>query len=117
MKNITKFLCLLALAISFASCCDKDDDNDHLVTMHYHETKCSDKWMTGENSPEEAVKTALTDYMMDEYEIQLDEVELSFDANIGQDCEACSCLTGRIIEVSVDESFTDELESENFFVP
>lgn len=110
MKKIG-YLFLSCFAFLVITHCTKESD---FVTMNYSESKCSDAWNTNENSSEEEVKAALKDYFITELKVGYIKLEIIFDEELAQDCEACSCTTGRIIAVDVAESHIATLEDNGF---
>lgn len=105
------YLFLSCFCILLLTHCTKESD---FVTMTYAETKCADAWMTNEGDTEEEVKAAVTEYFTDELKIGFIKLEINFDEELSQDCEACSCTTGRVIAVDVTENHIATLEDNGF---
>lgn len=98
----------LFFALIFITSCDKNE----LATMVYEETQCSDVWETSStsgNSTEEMV----INYFKETHDIELKEISIKT-VNTGAACLACTCSSGREIEVSVDDEFVTKMETEGF---
>ncbi len=111
--KLLKLSCMLVLALSLMHCSKSDDE----VTLQYHQPKCGDQWSTHQGSTDEEIIASVKAFFQTEYQIDLESVSVSFDNNIEEDCEACSCLNGKVITTTVEEQFTDELIAEGFFIP
>lgn len=80
--------------------------------MVYQETYCSDAWIsnaTNINVTEEAI----IEYFDESHRIKIEAIDIKV-VNIGQSCKACHCLSGREVEVEVDEKFIPTMENEGF---
>lgn len=110
MKNLG-YLLFSCFGLLLLTHCSKESD---FVTMNYSETKCADAWSTNEGNSEEEVKTALTDYFIMDLKVGFIKLEITFDEELVQECEACSCTTGRVIAIDVAESHIATLEDSGF---
>lgn len=106
MKNL---FCLTAFAILiFASCSKEDALQTNWYT--YNETKCADPWGHSSNvSPLVALEGHLA-----QLEIETEDTEYNAQGTEAQLCEACSCLSGGVFRVKIDEAFQDQLEALGF---
>lgn len=102
-----KSILLVAITLLFFQC-SKDD----LVTMSYYQTSCADKWGYDPDTP---TGEAVINYFDTEFGVTIETVVVTTDNSIAEACLACSCLSGKVITVEVDEEHVDLLESENFF--
>ncbi len=112
MKRIG-YLFLSCLSILLLANCTEESD---FATMVYSETKCADRWNTNENDSEEDVRNAVVDYLFTDLRIDITTIDFSFDENVAQECEACSCTTGRIITIDVEKNQVDRLEVIGFIL-
>jgi hypothetical protein len=63
------------------------------IVYYYNESQCSDVWQTGQNSTINEKKAAVKQFLIHN-KIELDTVEITSVYGLGEDCEACSCLSG-----------------------
>ena len=105
MKKL--FYCLIVLTL-LASC-----EKGELIEMKYHQTYCADAWELGSSATEEEISETVTRYLKD-LDIKVKEVSMN-DEGQAQFCNACSCTSGNIIVVKVDELFQTDLENLGFF--
>jgi hypothetical protein len=104
--NLISLLSLLAL-FTFTSC-EKTDGS--IVDFVYGETQCADPW--GEASDDDKLKVVIEDYLADQ---GIDIISINFTAFDGQiHCQACTCSSGRDIELRASEDFTTKLEGLGF---
>lgn len=102
---------LLALLPLLSSCNKEETETD--LWFRYAQTKCADSW----DAPPVLFVTleeSVAQYFVNETEIIVEEIEVLPEAEEGEDCEACSCKTGTVIRVRVDEEFAEEMTAEGF---
>ncbi len=100
MKTTSLIELFLAFFISISSC-------DHEINQgiyYWDQTKCSDPWNTGENDSDAKTATALRTYF-DSLDIHVLEVNFESLPNDGKvSCDACHCLSGMRILISIPDS-------------
>jgi hypothetical protein len=108
MKTSHLITLLSLLGLLFFTSCEKGDGN--IVDFVYGETQCADPW--GGAADDEVLKGLIEDYLSDE---GIDIISVDFTPYDGQiHCQACTCSSGRDIEVRASEEFTDKLEALGF---
>lgn len=101
------FLLSLLTLLSFTSC---DKLEGSIVDFVYAETQCADPW--GNAADDDDLRKAIEDYLSDE---GIDVVSLDFTAYDGLNhCQACSCSSGRDIEITASEDLTTKLGALGF---
>jgi len=109
--KLLKLAGVLMLALSMMYCSKSEEK----VTLQYYQTKCADQWSSNQNSTNDEIIASIKTFFETEYQINLENLSIN-NGTVGQDCEACDCLTGRVITAIVDEQFIDELTAEGFFI-
>ncbi|MGB1121592.1 MAG: hypothetical protein ACPG3Z_06325 [Saprospiraceae bacterium] len=102
-----RILFLFAALIFTMSCGDKKS-----VTMTYVETHCSDVWLV-HKTDDNTIEQAINIYFDSNHDIKLGNIDIDV-VSTGPFCYACTCASGRIISVEVDEQFVTILEAEGF---
>ena len=107
MKKYLMMLLLVSVVVFWA--CDDDEDG---MSMQYIETQCDNPW--GDATTQENyivdVKTYLEGSGIKVLTIYIDV----YDETVGENCNECSCLTGRNIIVSVPPADVDEAKELGF---
>ncbi|MFT4665862.1 MAG: hypothetical protein ACI8YQ_001103 [Polaribacter sp.] len=111
--KLIKLIGILVLALSMMHCSKSEEE----VSLQYNQTQCADPWSTNGGSTDEEVIASIKTYFETEYQINLENISISFDNNITEVCLACVCLSGSVITVTAAEQFSDDLEAEGFFIP
>lgn len=104
-------LMLFVVSIAFFWACDDEEDG---MSMLYVETQCANPWdasTTQENYILE-VKTYLEAYGIKVITIYIDV----YDETAGENCNECSCLTGRNIIVNVPPYDVDDAKELGFTI-
>ncbi len=105
-----KIFSLIIIALVIVPSCNKEKNE---IKYFWKETFCSNPWMDDYDKTEEEVKAIVIDYLASE-KIKVKEVEIEFNANQAQTCEACTCLTGNNIIVITDNKYEKKLTALNF---
>jgi len=98
----------LLFALVFITSCGETE----LITMVYAETQCSDVWDVNPTSGA-STEEMVINFFDETYDIDVKNISIEV-VNTGAFCQACSCPSGREIEVSVDEKFVSKMEEEGF---
>ena len=98
---------LMLLMLLFLTNCD----NNEFVLMTYSETACSDAWRSYEMNT--TTEVAVINYFREELGVEIEDINIKVIFN-DPFCYACSCATGREIQVWVDEKYVHTLEAEGF---
>ncbi len=108
MKTTHLIPLLSLIGLLAFSACQKTDGS--MVDYLYAETQCADPW--GNNQDDAALRQLIEDYLSDE---GVDVVSLAFSAYDGLiHCEACSCPSGRNVELRASEDFEKKLKNLGF---
>ena len=97
MKTLT-MLSLFVLLL--ASCTEKEE----LETYSYSQTSCADKWGTSAN--DSITRKNLIHYL-DSLKLYVADVTIKQET-AGMTCQACNCLTGRVIYVTTFEAMKEQ---------
>jgi len=107
-----KYLIFAFVAIMLScTSCDNNSTDDY-TWYFYNETQCADPWQTGIGSPTQDIETAVGNYL-DGLDINYDAINVDT-SGTPEICLACSCLSGRIINVKADPANNVELIGINF---
>jgi len=106
MKKYVLLLLIMGLLFSW-SC---SDDNKDAVSMEFEETNCDNPWDAGPGSANyiKEVRTHIESNDITVYTIFIERF------SEGEICQACNCLTGRKIVISIPESDEEKAESLGF---
>lgn len=112
MKHLI-FILLSFITLFFMNCDDTDSTTS--IWYQYNETQCADAWQTGIGSPIADVETAVENYFSN---LNIDIEEITVDTSgTPEVCLACMCLSGRLINIKVDDSHEAAVLAEGFFIP
>jgi hypothetical protein len=107
---MNKLYIFIIVFVIFSSC--KKDKQ--LSTFYWDETGCSDPWKQVGGDTEEERKRSIENYL-EELNINIEKIEFEFDSAKGEFCEACNCLTGRVIIVTVSRSDKRKMKKLEFY--
>lgn len=111
MRTKAILFLLIGFFVLFNSC---DPDDEEGISMRYDETKCDNPWAT---LPEEGDYLVDVRYYLEQQGITVLSIFVStYDENIGEGCDECSCLTGRHIVISIPTEDAYEAEDLGFYV-
>lgn len=97
MKHYLIFTILLLLSLQS---CQDDNTPVNQLEFYWDQTSCADPWSTGSNGSNEATRQAVENYL--EQEDVHGAVVTSITSNgVQVVCSACSCTTGKRINVEV----------------
>jgi len=102
---------IIVLFITSTTSCTKENN---LEMFFWALTKCaSEPWETSNNTEDE-IKLTVINYLKDE-DIEVNTIEIEFDKNLHQSCEACICNSGdKIIVTLLDEGDNIKIEALGF---
>jgi hypothetical protein len=104
-------LYIFIIVFAIFSSCKKEKD---LCTFYWIETGCSDPWKQVSGDTEEERKWAIENYLEDQ-NVNVVKIEFEFDSTKEEFCEACNCLTGRVIIVAVSRADKRKMEKLEFY--
>jgi hypothetical protein len=109
MKKYLLMLLLVSVAVFWA--CDNEEEG---MSMQYVETQCANPWdaSAAQENYIVAVRSYLENNGIKVISISIDVYDETGDEN----CNACSCLTGRNIVVSVPPYDVDEAKELGFTI-
>lgn len=79
--------------------CNKEKNE---IEYHWKETWCSNPWNDNSENTEAEVKAFVIDYL-DSEKVEVKEIVIKFNEAQAQLCEACTCLSGNNIIVTINE--------------
>ena len=106
--NAFKFLALLVFLSIVTLSCQSGSSK-----MIYLETKCADIWQTKENTPTDVLISKVSDYLSQQG-IEFEEIEVIMNEEYAQNCEACVCMSGRVIRLSATGKHVEGLNNLGF---
>jgi hypothetical protein len=104
-------LMLLFVSIAFFWACNEEEDG---MSMQYVETHCANPWDTSSTQENYIVEVR---FYLEEHGIKVLSIYIDvYDETVGENCNECSCLTGRNIIVSVPPADVDEAKELGFTI-
>ncbi|MEM6319497.1 MAG: hypothetical protein AAF960_17630 [Bacteroidota bacterium] len=116
MKFLQKSsIALIILLPLLLTNCEKDNQT---VSLWYLESKCGpapwDAYV--DFGKPTLVVDAVEQYLANDLSITEVEITYKFEASVAEQCEACSCKSGNVVEVLVNEEHVEALEEVGFEV-
>ncbi|MBL4624447.1 MAG: hypothetical protein JKY42_04840, partial [Flavobacteriales bacterium] len=87
--------------------CQKEKSS---IDFYFDQTLCSDPWNTGQNDSELEIENSVKGYLKDQ-NIKVHDIEIDHHGDLTFVCEACHCLSGTKIIVSVDKKKIFKMKS------
>jgi hypothetical protein len=110
MSNLNKvFLPLLLLGTILISCNKERKER----IFYWNETQCSNPWKLNPPANDEAIKEAVRKYL-NVQGITATAITTEVRDELIQNCEACTCTTGRRIIIHVQKNRASKMEKLNF---
>ena len=110
MKMRNTYLIVL-VAILFAQCTETN-----MITMQYDLTYCADKWeFDKSNLSVEEKETIIETYLKEEENVLLESIKIKEQVTSPEVCNACSCKSGDVIEVTIEDGFELQLGDLGFY--
>ncbi|MEM1120404.1 MAG: hypothetical protein AAGJ18_08125 [Bacteroidota bacterium] len=111
-KSSVAFILLLPLLLTN---CEKDSE---IITLWYLESKCGPApWDAyADFGRPTSVVDAVEQYLANDLSIAEVEIAYKFEASVAEQCEACGCKSGNVVELLVDEEYVEALEEVGFEV-
>lgn len=101
---------LVIIALIIMPSCNKEKNE---VDYHWKETWCSNPWNDNSNNTEEEVKSIVIEYL-DSKNVKVKKIAIEYNESQAQFCEACSCLSGNNIIVTINDKYEKKLEELHF---
>ena len=109
----TKFFITFVI-LSFLAC-DNDDDAEEVQNRFFwNQTQCDDPWILSSNNPDEETEIAIETFL-DQEGVNVLDINFISDPSLVQICSACSCTSGKIIAVDVDEMDSSKMLELGFY--
>jgi hypothetical protein len=108
-----KTLALILLTISSSGMmlsCNKEKKD---VEYHYKETWCANPWSINSSATEAEVKASVTAYLETE-KVDIETITIEPNTSATVNCEACHCLSGNTIIVTIMEKYEEKIEALDF---
>lgn len=101
-----KYLFIINVLLLTASGCEKWEED--YEKFYWEQTACMDPWGAGQNDSNSETRAAITEYLKKE---GVDVIGVSFEESNqnGLYCNACHCVTGKIIKIQVEESDREKM--------
>ncbi len=88
-------------------------DNSIIEIYHFNETQCANPWQSNLNGEDDDV-TVIRNYL-EQQSVDVQNVFID-SSGVGEDCQACVCLSGRIIMVHADNQSESILMDMGFYL-
>ncbi|HET8860486.1 hypothetical protein [Marivirga sp.] len=98
--------------LAIMACDDSEAIQEDSMKFYYAETFCADPWEQTDVSTDEALKIQVSEYLTN-LDIIFYELEI-LDGGVEEVCYACSCTSGRIIEVISTSTYQNILLENGF---
>ena len=104
----------ISLSYSFiilllSSCCHEES-----TEYIFNETYCANPWQrTGSWSNDDEKLVVISTYLSDSLEIDFKNLNINLE-NSPEACQACSCHSGKVVELSASNIYEDILVSKGF---
>lgn len=101
---------LLSVVIFFGQC-----RNQNEISMKYNLTVCDDAWNIENTMTSLEKAEIINQYLDDEHGIETVSIEVDKISGAQPDCFGCICTSGDIVEIRVDNTFENTLNSLGFY--
>ena len=113
MKTINNVIFAL-FVVAFLGCDKEDQAGVDTLTFHYNETQCADPWVLESEGGNAGISDLLKSYL-EERGVTVFSVAITVDERVEIVCLACTCTSGRILSVVVNEADAATLEALDFY--
>ncbi|MFT5819144.1 MAG: hypothetical protein ACI8ZM_000367 [Crocinitomix sp.] len=109
---MNKFFSAIVIILVFmvTLSCNKEKNE---VDYHWKETWCANPWNNDSDNTQAEVKAIVIEYLASE-KVKVKEVMIVFNESQAELCEACTCLSGNNIIVTIDDRFEKKLGALGF---
>jgi len=111
MKKLL-FISMLGVFAVFSSC-DEDEIVESQIDFLFKETLCSNPWHDSQNYTDTEYLQVINDYLVTDLGVDYDDLNITEDG-YSSGCEACTCLSGRIIRMTSYDEFSEILLENGF---
>lgn len=113
MKTFNSLFFALFAVISLG--CDRDEQTGvDTVTYHYDQTQCADPWVSEPVEGRTDLRNLVRQYL-EQRGVVVHSVNITTDPGVEVVCLACTCISGNIITVVVNEEHAVTLEDLSFY--
>jgi hypothetical protein len=96
-KTMCKFLLFCFVMLGIAACTKQSPvGEDQYITLEYQQTQCSDKWAYATS---DSLQLAAVAHFLDSAGLYVASLNIR-QQQLPMVCNACTCLTGKVIEVT-----------------
>ncbi len=100
MKIYSQSLLLAFIGLSLFACTNNEDEPAPFISLRYFETKCADPWLQNANQDQTDFGTEFREYWSAQ-NVEITCLEIVFDNQYVELCEACNCQSGNVFDVNV----------------
>ena len=107
-----KKLIFLVLILPLFTSCDQGPS----IQMKYFLTVCADEWQLENGSYNEDKARDIKEHLEDQYQIIIDKISVEYFAefDVRPTCFGCSCTTGDVVELTINQEYELILEDLGF---